>query len=78
MMNINAVLDTTTGDLLKLRQLLKTPEAKIWIDLAFNDLAYISQGSKKRNIKSTNTIHFISPKKKPTNKKSTYARIFVI
>ena len=36
MMNINAVLDPTTGDLLELHQLLKTPGAKLWRDGAFN------------------------------------------
>ena len=30
MMNINAVLGPTTGDLLEISQLLKTPEAKLW------------------------------------------------
>ena len=32
MMNLNAVLDPSTGDLLELRKLLKTPEAKLWGD----------------------------------------------
>ena len=36
MMNINAVLEPTTGDLLELRQLLKTLESKLCRDLAFN------------------------------------------
>ena len=77
MININAVLDPTTGDLLELYQLLKTPEAKIWIYGAFDELARLAQGRKKRTIKGTNTIHFISPNQKPTNKKATYARIVV-
>ena len=77
MMNINAVLGRTTGDLLELSQLLKTPEAKLWKDVAFNKLSRIAQSRKKLNIKVTNTIHFISPNKKPTNKKPTYARIIV-
>ena len=77
MMYINAVLEPTTGNLLELCQLLKTPEAKLWRDEAFNKLARLSQGSKKRTIKGTNTIHLISPNQKPTNKKPTYARIIV-
>ena len=77
MMNINAVLDPTTGYLLELRQLTKTPEYKLWRDGALNELARLAQGRKKRTIKVTNTIHFISPNQNPTNKKSTYARIFV-
>ena len=68
-MNINAVLETNIGDLLELRKILKTPEAKIWIDGAFNELSRLSQGSKKKTIKYTNTIHIISPNQKPTNKK---------
>ena len=77
MMNINAVLDPTTGDLLELRQRLKTPEAKLWRYGAFIELARLAQGSKKGTIKVTNTIHFISPNQKPTNNKSTYAQIVV-
>ena len=73
MMNINSVLDPTTGDLLELRQLLKTPEAKLWRYGAFNNLACQAQGSTKQAIKGTNTIHFISPNQKPTNKKATHA-----
>ena len=77
MMNINAVLDPTTGYLLELRQLLKTPGFKLWRDGAFNELAHLAQGSKKRTIKGTNTIHFISQNQKPTNKKATYDKIVV-
>ena len=77
MKNINDALDPTTGDLLELRQLLKTPGDKLWRDGASNKLARIAQCSKKRTIKSTKTIHFISENQKPINKKVTYARIFV-
>ena len=77
MMNINYVIDRTKGDLLELCQLLKTSEAKLWIDGSFNELACLAQGSKKRNIKGTNTINFISPNKKSTNKKATYDHIVV-
>ena len=77
MMNINAVLDPAKGDLLELRQLIKTNKAKLWRDGAFNELARLSQGSKKLNIKGTNTIHFISPNQKPTDKKAPYAQIVV-
>ena len=77
MMNINAVLGPTTGDPLELSQLLKTPEAKLWRDGSFNELSHLTQGSKKRTIKGTNKIHFISPNQKPTNKKATYDQIFV-
>ena len=59
MMNLNSVLDPSTGDLLELRKLLKTPEAKLWIYGAFNEVACLAQGSKKRNIKGTKKIHFI-------------------
>ena len=69
MMNINAVLDPATGDLLELRQLLKTPKAKLWIDGSFNKLSRLTQGSKKRTIEGTNTIHSISLNQKHTNKK---------
>ena len=69
MMNINAVLDPTTGYLLELRQLLKIPEAKLWRDGAFSELARLSKVSKKKNIQGKNTINFISPNQKPTNKK---------
>ena len=77
MMNINAVLDPTKGNLLRVCQLLKINESKLWRYGSFNDLARLSQGSKKRTIKGINTIHFISPDQKPTNKRSDYARIVV-
>ena len=78
MMNINAVLDPTTGFLLELRQQLKTPEAKVQRDGVFNKLSRLSQGSNTRTIKGTNTINFITLNQKPTNKKATYPRIVVI
>ena len=73
MMNINNVLDPTTGNLLELPKLLRTPEAKIWRYVAFNELAHLSQGSKKQTIIVTKTTYFISPSQKPINKKVTYA-----
>ena len=60
--NINAVLDPTIGDLLELRQILKTTEAKLYRDGAFKELSLLSQVRKKRTVKGTNKIHFISPK----------------
>ena len=75
MMNINSVIDPTTGDTLELRQLLKTPDAKLCIDGVFNILARLAQGSNKETINGTETINFISPDQKPTNKKSTYDRV---
>ena len=39
MMNSNAVLEPTTGDLLELRQLFKTPESKRYRYVAFHELA---------------------------------------
>ena len=61
MTNINVFLDPTTGDLLEIHQLLKTPEAKR--DGTLNELTSLAQGKKKRTIKGINTIHFISPNK---------------
>ena len=77
MMKTNAVLEPTTEDLLELYQVLKTTEAKLWRDGPFNELARLVQGSKKQNIKGTNTINLISPNQKPINKRATYARIVV-
>ena len=36
MMNINVVLEQTTGDILELCQLLKIPEANFWRYVVFN------------------------------------------
>ena len=77
MTNINDILDPTTGDLLEPRQPLKTSQPKLWIDVAFNELSRLAQGSNNRTIKGTNKIYFISPNQKPTGKKGTYARFFV-
>ena len=77
MININAVLDPTTGDLFGLYQQMKTPDTKLCKDVALNRLSRLSQGIKKRTIKGTNTIHFILPDQKPTNKKASYAQMFV-
>ena len=77
MVNINAVLDPNTGNLLELSQLLKIPEAKLWRDGAFNELSRLEQGRKKRTIKGTKIIHSILLNQEPTNKKATYAWIVV-
>ena len=73
MMNINAVLGPTIGGILELHKLLKTPEAKLWRDVAFNKLLSLTQVSKKQTNKVTNIIHLISPNQKHTNKKATYS-----
>ena len=75
--HINAILDPPTGDLLEICQLSKTPDAKLWRYGAFNKLSGLTQGNKKKNIKGTNTIHFISTYQKPTNEKPIYALIVV-
>ena len=77
MMNINAILDQTTIDLLELRQLLKTPENKLWMYGAFNELELLAQGSKNQTNKFTNTINFISPNQKPTKKRPLWVWITV-
>ena len=74
-MNTNAVLDLTTGDLLELHQILKTPETELWRYGAFNELARLSQGGKKRTVKGIYTIHFISPNQKPTKKKQPLLKL---
>ena len=74
-MNINVIPDLTTGYLLEICQLFKTNDTKLWRDGSFNELSYLSQVIKKKTIKGTNTIHFISPDQKPTKKKATYDQI---
>ena len=73
MMNVNAVHDPTSGYLLELRQLLKTPKAKLCKYGSFNEFARLSQGNKNQTVKGTKTIHIISPKQEPSNKKAPYA-----
>ena len=51
MMDNNAVLDPSTGDLLELLQLLKTPEAKLCRDVEINNLSRLAKVIKKRTIK---------------------------
>ena len=77
MININTVLDPTIGDLLELRKILRTPEAKLWRYGALNDLARLAQGRKKRNKEVTNTIHFIFPNKKAYEQKSSLCLTFL-
>ena len=77
MMNTNGIIDPTTGDLLELSQLLKTTNTKLCRYRVFNELACLSQSSKKQTIKGTNTIDFILPDQKPTNKESAYTQIVV-
>ena len=77
MMNINAVLDPTTGDLLEINQVFKTTDYKLWKYVALIKLARLSQVSKNKTIKCIEIIHFISRYQKSTNKKATYAQIVI-
>ena len=71
MMNIKAVPDPTTGDLLEI------PEAILWRDGVFNKLSRLTQGRKKRTIKGKKHNSFNFTKSKTYKQKTTYAQIFV-
>ncbi|GFH50519.1 hypothetical protein CTEN210_06995 [Chaetoceros tenuissimus] len=72
---LNAVLDEETGKLLELRELLKGKDGKRWSEGSYQELSRLHTGCKKRGIKGTNTIEFITPEEIPKGKKGTYARI---
>ena len=72
---INAVLDTTTGNMLEYRQLIKSPDKEIWSKALANDLGRLAQGIGSRMKTGTNTIKFIHPKHIPKGKKVTCCKL---
>ena len=68
----NAVINQETGKLEGYTALANGKDAKVWQDAYADDLGMLAQGI--RDIKGTNTIHFISKDKVPKNKKVTYGK----
>ena len=71
----NAVLDSSSGNLLEYRHLCRGPDQLIWTKALANDLGRLAQGVGTRMPTGSNTIFFISPDQIPPNKKVTYARL---
>jgi len=72
---MNAVLDTTTGELLEYKQLIQGPEKHIWIRSLANYIGRLAQGISIRMKTGTNTIFFIHPSKIPKERKSAYYKL---
>ena len=64
------VLEPISGDLLRYRDLLRGPSAKLWETSCANDFGRLVQGVDSRMPTGTNTIFFIPVSKIPRNKKS--------
>ena len=76
LLEMNSVLDTTTGKIIEYKESLKGSDGKNWINGCSTEFARIAQGRKKDNTKGTNTLFFIHPNQLPKNRKPTYLRIF--
>ena len=74
-MEMNAVPDEVTGQLLEYRHLIKGPDAHIWKRGFANDLGRLAQGVGTRMKSGTNTVFFVHPSKIPKDKKVTYAKL---
>ena len=73
-MEANYVIHPITGVTQEYRHLCKVPDHKIWKKSFANELGQIAQGI--RNIKGTDTIHFIPKSKVPFGEKTvTYGKI---
>ena len=72
---INAVLDTTTGNMLDHRQLAKIPYKEIWNKALANDLGRLAQDIGSRMKTGTNSTNFIHPKHIPKGKKVTCCKL---
>ena len=66
---MNAVLDTTTGDMIEFRQLANGPDKEIWTKALAKDLGRLAQGVGNRMATGTNAIKFIHPKQILQDKK---------
>ena len=69
---INAVLNTTTGNMIEYRQLIKSSDKEIWSTALANDLGRLAQSIGTRMKTGINVIKFIHPKNIPKGKKLTY------
>ena len=67
-----AVLESSTGDLLHYRELIKGPSAKLWETSCANDFGRLAQGVGTRMPTGTNTIFFIPASKVPHDRKVSY------
>ena len=68
----NAVMETATGDTLHYRDLIKGPNAHIWLTSCANDFGRLAQGVGTRMPTGTNTIFFIPKSKVPNDRKVSY------
>ena len=74
MMEANSVIHPITGVPQEYRHLCKGPDHKIWKRSFANELGQLAQGI--RNIKGTDTIHFIPKSKVPFGEKTvTYVNV---
>ena len=67
-----AVLESSTGDLLHYRELIRGPSAKLWETSCVNDFGRLAQGVGTRMPTGTNTIFFIPASKVPHDRKVSY------
>ena len=71
----NAVVDSTTGASLEYPQLKLGKEAKAWIKGCSNEIGRLARGIYPQMIIESNTIHFIYPSQKPSDRVATYLHI---
>ena len=74
---MNAVLDTTTGEMLEYCHLIKNPNQVIFKKASANDLGKLAQGVGTRMYRGINTIFFINPSEMSKGKKSAYYKLVV-
>jgi hypothetical protein len=64
-----------TGALVDYPALLKSTQAKGWTEANADEIGRLAQGYGKRNIKGTDTMHFIHAHQIPKGRKPTYLKI---
>ena len=68
----NAVVDSCSGAVLNYHQLIRGPDANIWIKSCANDLGRLAQGVGTRMPTGTNTIFFIPYSRVPSDRTVSY------
>ena len=71
----NTVVDPDTGASLEYKDLKLGEDSQQWLQGCSNEMGRLAQGVRPHMLTGTNTIHFIHPSDKPTDRKATYLKI---
>ena len=71
----NVMVDPVTGTSMEYNHLKLSSESKEWIQGCSNEMGRLAKGVRPHMRTRSNTMHFIHPSDKPTNRSATYLKI---